>query len=100
MITLSRTKTVTVSFMGVDVMVEFNVPTAEEVETVFRGTKDLKDTYVFKAFVTTVMSPDIEGWGDGIKADAVVALPGTFSLVGKVVTEITKAAILTDDEKN
>lgn len=100
MITLSRSKKVTVPFMGVSVSVEFNVPTAEEVETVFRGNKDLKDTDVFKAFATSISSPDIEGWKDGVKADEVVALPGTYPLVGKAVAEITKAAVLSDSEKN
>ena len=100
MITLSRTKTVTVPFMGIEVMVEFNVPTAEEVETVIRGNKDLKDTDLFKAFVTTVMASEIEGWGEGIKADAVTTLPGTYPLVNKVALEIMNSAFITDDEKN
>lgn len=102
MITLSRTKTVTIPFMGVEVIAEFNVPTAEEVEAVFRGSdvKNLKDTDVFKRFTVSLKSEGIDGWADGVSADAAAAAPGTFSLVGKVVTEITKAAIITEPEKN
>ncbi len=99
MITISRNRTISVSFLGVDATAVFNVPTAEEVETVFRGNKDLKDTEVFKAFTTSISSSEIEGWKDGVKADTVVALPGTYPLVGKVVAEIMKAAVLSDSEK-
>lgn len=100
MITLSRTKTVTIPFLGAEVMVEFNIPTAEEVESTIRGNKDLKDSDIFKAFVTTVMSSDIEGWAEGMKPDAVTVLPGTYPLVNAVASEIVKTAFVTEAEKN
>ena len=102
MITLERTKTLTVAFHGVDVSVTVNVPTAEEVESVFRSAdaKTLKDSDVFKTFVTSVKSAEVTGWTAGIDASTVITQPGTFSLVNKVVGEITKLAVLSDDEKN
>ena len=99
MITLERTKTVMIPFMGVDVDVLFKVPTAEEAEKAFRGS-DVKDTDIFRKFVISVRSSGIEGWDTEIKADAVVSLPGTYSLVNKVALEITKATFLTEAEKN
>ena len=100
MITLERKKTITVRFMGADVTAEFNVPTAEEVETTIRGNKDLKDSDLFKAFVTTVKSPDIEGWTEGLKPEDVVALPGTYPLMNKIALEIMQTAFLSEPEKN
>ena len=100
MITLERKKRITVSFMGVDVIVEFNVPTAEEVETTIRGNKDIKDSDLFKAFTVLVRSSEIEGWKVGLAPDAVVVLPGTFPLVTKVAMEIMQTAFLSESEKN
>ena len=100
MITLSRTKTVSIPFMGADVLVEFKVPTAEDVESVFRGNKDIKDTDIFKKFVSRVISADIEGWTDGLKPGDVTAMPGTYSLVNKAALEITQTAFLVEPEKN
>ena len=100
MITLSRTKTITVAFMGVDVEVTFNVPTAEEVETTIRGAKDLKDSDLIKAFVTSVKSAEISGWQDGISAEETLASPGTYPLVNAIAQQIVQSAFLTEKEKN
>lgn len=102
MITLSRIKTATIRFMGVDVLFEYNVPTAEEFENEFRSpeAKNLKDSEVFKMFGRTVLTDGIEGWESGIKPEEVVSLPGTYPLVSKAAMEIMQAAYLNDAEKN
>ena len=100
MITLERTRTISVPFMNAAVAVSFNIPTAEEVETTIRASKDIKDTDLFRAFVTKVSCPDIEGWADGLAADAVTVLPGTFPLVNKTALEIMQSAFLSEAEKN
>ena len=74
MISLERTKTVSIPFLDVNVDVAFNVPTAEEAQTKIRGVKELTDTRLFKA--------------------------GTFNLVSKVAMEIVNSAILMESEKN
>ncbi len=102
MITLSRIKTVNIPFMGVDVSFSFNVPTAEDVENVFRGpdAKDLKDSDILRKFGTLLTSPDIEGWSEGIKPEEAVKLPGTYTLINKCAVEIMQSAFLTEAEKN
>ena len=80
MISLERTKTVSIPFLDVNVDVTFNVPTAEEAQTKIRGVKELTDTGLFK--------------------DTVLNSPGTFNLVSKVAMEIVNAAFLMESEKN
>lgn len=102
MITLERIKTVTLSFMGVDVLFDFDVPTAEDVEVTFRGpdAKDLKDSEIVKRFGRTFMSADITGWAEALKPEDVISLPGTYSLVNKAAVEVMQAAFVTEAEKN
>ena len=98
MITLSRKKTADIPFMGVNVSVEFIVPSAIEVEEHIKGTQ--KDSQIFESFVTKISSPDIEGWQSGVGPKIVLEAPGTFSLVNKVALEIVQSAFLTEAEKN
>lgn len=98
MITLSKKKTFDASFMGAGVTVEFIVPSALEAEEHF--TKEAKNSAIFSAFVTKVVSPDIEGWQNGIGAKAVLEAPGTAPLVNDTAVEIVRSAFMTEAEKN
>ena len=98
MISLALNKTVDIPFMGTTVKVAYRVPTAAETEEKLR--KDIKDTDVFRAFVTSVASPDIEGWTGGVDAETVIAAPGTYKLVSEAALEVVKSAFLLPDEKN
>ena len=47
-----------------------------------------------------IVSEGIEGWENGLKPEDVTAMPGTYSIVNKVALAITKAAFLSEEEKN
>ena len=98
MITLERTHKERFTLQGENVDVTFRVPTAEDVENVFRN-KEVKDTDVFKTFVIEVVSEGIEGWEGGLKPEDVTAMPGTYSIVNKVALAVTKTAFLSEEEK-
>lgn len=98
MISLSRKKTVDVTFMDAKVSVEFVVPTALEVEENIKGAT--KDSSIFEAFVTKVSSLEVAGWQNGVGAKDVLDAPGTYGLVNKVALEIVQSAFLTEAEKN
>ena len=98
MITLSRKRSADIPFMGVNVRVEYVVPTALEVEENIKGNS--KDSEIFEAFVMKVSCPDIEGWQNGVGAKDVLSAPGTYSLVNKAALGIVQSAFLTEAEKN
>ena len=99
MITLETKKTIKIQFMGVDVIVEYRIPTAAETEVKLKGS-DIKDSDIFKEFVISAKSPEIEGWADGVTAETVLKSPGTYKMVNEVAMAIVKSAYLLPDEKN
>lgn len=88
MISLKKEETREYSFAEALVEVTYKIPTAAEAETVLN--EKWKNTEVFKKFVKTVKSADVEGWENGVKAEDVVSLPGTFNLVTLVTFDIVK----------
>lgn len=73
-------------FEEIVVEVSYRIPTAPEGESLL--VDQVKDTAIFKKYVQTVKSNDIEGWADGIAPGDVTALPGTLGLIHSVALDI------------
>lgn len=98
MITFARTRKHVLDFKDASIAIEFNVPTAEEFEELRGGA--LKDTEIFRRFVTKVSSDDVEGWKDGIDAEDVVKTPGTYAIVAGAAVEVVSSGMLEKSTKN
>jgi len=98
MISFKKEETKQYSFAEALVEVTYRIADATEAETVL--TDKWKNTDVFKKFVTSVKSADVEGWEKGVTAEEVVSLPGTFNLVTVVTFDIVKAMRVEAQRKN
>lgn len=98
MITLSKTKTVSIEYKECRVDAVIKYLSAEEVDQAV--TDKIDNNTLFKQYVEKISSPDIEGWQDGIDPKSVPSLPGTYNIVADIAAEIFNSAFLTKKEKN
>ncbi len=98
MITFKREETKKYSFAEALIEVTYRIPDALEAEQIIADQS--KDTDVFKKFVLSVKSADVEGWADGVKAEDVTILPGVFGLVHLVAVDIVKSMRVDVARKN
>lgn len=89
MISLKREETRQYSSVEALVEVKYRIPDAAEAEIVI--TEQWKDTKIFEKYVLEVKSADIDGWQEGVTAEAVRKLPGTFSLIHIVAVDIVNS---------
>lgn len=98
MFSISKERTVSLGYKGLNVEVFFRVPNAVEAEEMFK--KEKSNTSIFADFVTMVISEDIDGWADGVDAQTVLETPGLYAVVKDTAVEIVNATFLTSVEKN
>lgn len=96
MITLSKTRTITLEFKDALVEVTFRIPTAADLEDL----SGKKNSYIFEKMVDKVCSPDIEGWVSGVSARVVLDAPGVYSVVSETAKAVLESAFLEKDLKN
>lgn len=96
MISIARTISAEFEWQGASVTVDIKVPTAADMYSLSGKT----DTDYFMAFVTKVTSDDVDGWQNGVDAQAVLDTPGAFGLVRAVMTVIIEKAMLGAERKN
>ena len=86
------------AYEGLEVQVDWRVPTAVEVEQFFGGKKE--NSELFRTFVIQAASADVDGWLEGVGPDVVLATPGMYTLVSDVAKAIVDSCFLTPVQKN
>ena len=98
MITLAKTKKVSIEYKECRIDAVIRNLTAEEVDKAVADKTD--NNTLFRQYVEKISSPDIEGWLNGIDPKTVPSLPGTYNIVCDIASEIFNTAFLTKKEKN
>lgn len=98
MITFKKEDTRQYSFAGGLIEVTYRIADAPEAEIVLG--EQWKNTEVFKKFVLSVKSADVEGWEKGVTAEEVLSCPGTYSLVTVVTFDIVQSMRIEAQRKN
>ena len=96
MISISRTRSMTVQYGDDSLVVEFSVPSALETEDVLLAQS--KDSDIFKKFVTRISSENNEE--DTVFPSKFLELPGSYKVLNEVSKAIVKSATLGEEEKN
>lgn len=69
-----------------EVEVAYKIPTAAEAENILSS--QTKDSAIFEKYVTSIKSNYIQGWGDGVTPDQVIAARGTYGLIHLIAVDI------------